>query len=148
MDCLSIFNPLRLLISSFIIFIFSHSCFPLFFFFFFNFLPPLFSLPLYFRYGYKGGFDCFILLLYPSAPTFLGILGTVGFKMSWALKRSWSLWVALRKLTFNGHGMMAYLKHGSQLLQGPLCDSSWASLLLLLLHLLYLKAIWRVSRSS
>ena len=116
----------------------------------FHHLLFLFSLmiPFFFKYGYKKGFGCFNLLPYLLAPTFLGILGTVGFKMSWALKRSWSLWVALRKLTFNGHGMMAYLKHGSQLLQGPLCDSSWASLLLLLLHLLYLKAIWRVSRSS
>ena len=47
-----------------------------------------------------------------------------------------------------GNGMVAYLKHGSQLLQGPLCDSSWASLLLLLLHLLYLKEIWRALKVS
>ena len=116
MDCLSIFNPLRLLISSFIIFIFfsltlSTSFFFFFFFLFLYFLPPLFSPPLFCRYGYKGGFNYFILLLYPSAPTFLSILGTVDFKMSWVLKRSCSLWVALWKLAFNGHGMMAYLKH-------------------------------------
>ena len=42
------------------------------------------------RYGYKRGLDCF------------NLLEIVGFKISWALKRTWSLWVALRRLTFSG----------------------------------------------
>ena len=49
---LSVFNPLRHLISSFIIIYFL------------------------FRYGYKRGFGCFNLLLCPLARTFLGILET------------------------------------------------------------------------
>ena len=40
-----------------------------------------------------------------------------------------------------GCGVVAHLKHGSSLLQGLLCAFSWTSLLLILLHLSYLKAI-------
>ena len=48
---------------------------------FLSFLPPLFP-HLFCRYSYKRGFGCFILILCPLAPTFLGILGTAGFEMS------------------------------------------------------------------
>ena len=81
------------------------------FFNFFNYLLFLFFLslsffssPLFFfcRYGYKRGFGCFILLLCPLAPTFLGILGTAGFEMSWALKHTCSFCAALRRPTFSG----------------------------------------------
>ena len=138
MDCLSVFNPLRYLISPFIIIYFFHSCslflfcFSLSFFFFFVFFCfSLFFVFLFcfvffffvfvfcfcfvlfcfcfvfvfflflFRYGYKRGFGCFNLLLCPSAPTFLGILEISGFRMSLTLKHVWSLWVALRRLTFS-----------------------------------------------
>ena len=78
----------------------------LFFFFLFSslflsFLPPLFPPPLFCKYGYKRGFGCFNLLLCPSAPTSLGILETVSFKMSWVLKCTWSLWVTSRRSTFS-----------------------------------------------
>ena len=45
---------------------------------------------------------CVDLRMCPSAPTFLGILGIVGFKMSWGLKHTWNLWAALRRPTFSG----------------------------------------------
>ena len=47
----------------------------------FHHLLFLFSLmiPFFLKYGYKKGFGCINLLLYPSAPSFLGTLGTVGF---------------------------------------------------------------------
>ena len=74
------------------------------FFIFFSFLPLLFLFFFFFflQIWNKRGFSCFILLLCLSAATFLGILGTTGFKMSWALKHTWSLWVALRRPTFSG----------------------------------------------
>ena len=92
MNCLVVFNPSRHLISSFIFV----SLLLLFFSLMLStpFFLPFFSPFLFFIYGYKKGFDYFILLLYPSSPTFLGILGTIDFKMSWVLKPMWSLWVA------------------------------------------------------
>ena len=73
--------------------------------FFFLCFPSL-SLSLFFffsKYSYKKGFSCFNLLLYPPAHTSLGILGTAGFiRMTWALRRTRSLWVTSRKSTFNG----------------------------------------------
>ena len=108
------------------------------YFHFFSLMLSIFFLSLLFpslsflRYGYKKGFDCFNFLPYPSAPTFLGILGTASFiKMTWALRLIWRLWVTSKRPTFN---------------------RSWSggtsSLLLILFHLSYLKAVWRMSRSS
>ena len=111
MDCLSVFNPSRHLISSFIIiYIFFSLMLSLLFFFlfsllFFFFCFPFFFTPspLFFRYGYKRGYGCFNLLLYPLAHTSLGILRTADFiKMTWALRRTWILWVTSRELSFNG----------------------------------------------
>ena len=83
-------------------FLFSQSCSPFFSFlpFFLNFF--IIFIYIFSRYGYKSSFSCFILLLCPIAPTFLGTLGTTGFKISWALKHTWSSWVISRRLTFSG----------------------------------------------
>ena len=76
--------------------VFHHYFFFYFFLLLFSCSPILFF---FFKYGYKGGFGCFNLLLCPTEPTFLGILGIVGFKMSWGLKHTWNLWAALRRPT-------------------------------------------------
>ena len=73
MDCLSIFNPSRHLVSYFIIIIFSLmislSSFFAFLSFFF-FVPSLLFF-LFFKYGYKRGFSCFNLLPYPPSTCLL-----------------------------------------------------------------------------
>ena len=78
------FQPIEAPYIVFHLFFFFYSCSPLFFFLFFLFFSFVFSLlsSSFFRYGYKRDFSCFILLLCPSVPTILGILGTAIFKMT------------------------------------------------------------------
>ena len=72
-------------------------------FFFLFFFPDIYIYIYIPRYGYKRGFGCFNLLLYPLTRTSLRILGTTSFiKMTWALRRTWNLWVTSRRSTFNG----------------------------------------------
>ena len=142
----SIFNPSRHLILSFIIilFFFSRSLTLFLFFTFYSSLSLSLSLSLspFSIYCYKRDFDCFNLPPSLSAPTSLGTLRTTDFvRMTWALRCIWSLWVALRRPTFIGSWNGGISQAWSIVAARTTMYFSWALMLLLLLHLSYLKAI-------
>ena len=116
------------------------------FFFSLLFIPLSLSLSLslspFSIYCYKRDFDCFNLPPSLSAPTSLGTLRTTDFvRMTWALRCIWSLWVALRRPTFIGSWNGGISQAWSIVAARTTMYFSWALMLLLLLHLSYLKAI-------